>query len=166
MGIQNHNLQTAREIFYDIFPDIGELPIKGGWGTTKDDAVIIDKNDSIVQNKQHFNGVAVEYTFMEYDNYLYLITYRPVDERYSGIEYKVLKQSLIKDDVTKKVYDKINIEVTCYADNDWDELKQEWENNYDNPDFDKEAHEKKRNSKLRSLEREFWFEISSFYGEH
>ena len=155
--------RSAREIIFDIFPSIDELPIKGGWGWTQEDAVIIDKNDSIVNSSLPFNGVQIEHTFIEYSNYLHLITYRPLDDRYSGIRYKVLKQSLIHDEKQKKVYDRIDIELTCFTDKDWEELKEEWESNYDNPDFNKEAHSQKRDSKLRSMEMEYWFEISSFY---
>ena len=160
------DIQTAREIMFNVFPRIGELPIKGGWGRTKEDAVVIDKNDSIINQSQYFNGVEIEYIFMEYFNYLHLITYRPLNDSYSGIRYKVIKQKLIHDDKTKKIYDKITTEVSCFTDADWDELKEEWENNIDNPDFDIEVHDKKRDSKKRYLEIEFWFEISSFYAKN
>jgi len=154
--------KTAREVMYAIFPDIGELPIKGGWGLSKEDAVIIDKNDSIVNKLQPFNGLAIEYLFMEYLNYLDLITFKPLESCYSGIRYKLIKQELITDDDTCNIYDKMKIEVTCFTDKDWDELKNEWDNNHLDENFDEKAHDDKRNSKMMSIERTMWFEISSF----
>jgi len=158
--------KSNKELMCEIFPTLGKLPIKGGWGRSKEDAVIIDKNDSDVNKMQPFNGVSIEHTIMQYFNYLHLITFRPPDDRYSGIEYKVIEQNLIEDYKTEKMYDKILIEITCFSDKDWDELKSEWENNYYNPDFNQEEHQKKRNSKIQYLEKEYWFEISSFFGDY
>ena len=154
---------TARKTMFEIFPSIGELPIKGGWGLNKEDAVIIDKNDPIVNQSLPFNGVEIEYLFMEYFNYLDLITFKPLESRHSGIRYKLLDQQLVKGSDTSSVYDKIKIEVTCFLDKDWDELKDEWESDHLDKHFDMLAHEKKRDSRMLYLEREVWFEISSFF---
>jgi len=43
------SVETPRQIIFEDFKSIkGELPIKGGWGYTQDEAIIIDKNDPIV----------------------------------------------------------------------------------------------------------------------
>lgn len=158
---KDDKVYTPREVFHEVFPSLGVLPIKGGWGLSREEAVIIDKNDESVNQHQPFNGVAIEYTYIEYFNYLDLVTFKSEDERYSGIRYEKKKQELIQDE--QKIYDKLSVIVTCFTDNDWDELKQEYENNAHLPDFDEEAHNKKRDEKQLFLEREFWFEISSFY---
>ena len=41
--------ETPRQIIFENYKSLnGELPITGGWGYAKDDAVIIDKNDPVV----------------------------------------------------------------------------------------------------------------------
>ena len=53
-----------REVLHGIFKSIDEMPIRGAWGYTKDDAVIIDMNDPIVPQDIPFNGVGLEYIFV------------------------------------------------------------------------------------------------------
>ena len=60
-----HRYGTPREVMREVFSYLGELSIKGGWGYTKEDAVIIDKNDPVVEPGTLFNGVALEYIFIE-----------------------------------------------------------------------------------------------------
>ena len=57
--------QTPREIIESDFKSIGSIPIKGGWGYTKDDAVIIDKDDHSVPKDMPFNGIGIEKIFVE-----------------------------------------------------------------------------------------------------
>jgi hypothetical protein len=55
-----------REVFAahpEIFGD--PLPIRGGWGYSMDDPVIIDKDDPIVPKGRRFDGVGVEYAFVD-----------------------------------------------------------------------------------------------------
>jgi hypothetical protein len=58
--------ETPRKILADDFKSLGgELPIHGGWGYTKTDACIIDKNDPSVDPDFPFDGVGLEYIFVE-----------------------------------------------------------------------------------------------------
>jgi hypothetical protein len=149
-----------QDVMYDIFPSLGKLPISGGWGYTKEDAVIINKpNDGMP-----FNGISLEYTFSKYRTYLELITARDEDDRFSGIEFETLNQTLYKGE-NGKPYDMLLVKISALRDKDFEMLKEVWEQNYENDDFDKEAH-MKRDKELRiEFKREFWFEISSFYGQ-
>ncbi len=88
----------------------GDLPIKGGWGYTFDDAVIIDKNDSVVP-KVPFNGIGYENIFVEKRIYEELIIFRPENERYSGIKWNLLGQKLINRN--DRQYDVLTFEVTA-----------------------------------------------------
>ena len=134
---------NPREVMKGVYSNIPEFPIHGGWGYSKEDAVIIDKNDSIVnQQLPFFDGVSYEYTFLEYRNYLELIISRPDDDKYSMIRYQLLHQELVTDD------------------DNYYELKDEWENNSMNDNVDVEKHE----AKTIRFEREGWFEVSSFFG--
>jgi len=163
-----HRYGTPREVMCDVFSYLGELPIKGGWGYTKDDAVIIDKNDPVVEPGILFNGVALEYTFIEHRNYLELITFRPEGDRYAGIEYKRKRQELHSDQEKGLKYDRILYEITCFHAGDYEALKREWETVMRTNDktFDIAEHMKKREALMVRFEREAWFEISSFYGQY
>jgi hypothetical protein len=57
--------ETPREILEHHNPSMGSIPILGGWGYTQDDCVIINKNDSSVNQSMPFFGVALEYLFVE-----------------------------------------------------------------------------------------------------
>jgi len=157
--------QSPREVLGACFKSLnGGLPIHGGWGYTQNDACIIDKNDQLVNNEMPFDGVAVEYAFVEKRIYIEMIILRPDGEKFSGIEWKLLSQNVISQ--SDRSFDRMVFEITAFKDDDWDALKMEYEgvHGYGHPDFDLELHNKKRYEKAISLTREFWFDITSFYG--
>jgi len=156
--------ESPRVILATHFKSIGELPIRGGWGYTLDDAVIIDRNDPIVQKGIPFNGIGIEYVFVEKRIYEELIIFCREDDRHSGIKWEQLRQSLHEYD--GKMYDKLTYEVTALPDKDWNELKAEWEgpNGHGSSNFDNDAHVKKRFSRTVRYIAEYWFDITSFYG--
>ncbi len=158
--------RTPREILAADFPSLeGGLPISGGWGFSKADACIIEKNDPLVDPSMPFHGVGIEHVFVEKRIYEELIIRRKEDERFSGISWELQMQKLIHDD--GRIFDMLEFEVSAYHDIDWEELKAEFEGEmgYGHPDFDIEVHEKKRQEKMVTFTREFWFDISSFYGQ-
>ena len=58
--------ETPRQIISEDYKSLnGELPLGGGWGYTKDDAVIIDKNDPVVPEGLPFDGVGIEYILLK-----------------------------------------------------------------------------------------------------
>ena len=156
--------QSARQIISDHFKSLkGELPIYGGWGYTKEEAVVIDKNDSTVTPGMPFDGVGIQYIFVEKRIYEELIIFRSKNDKYAGIRWNLVKQSVISDD--GKDYDHLIFNVTAFKDSDWDELKNEWESNngfYNNPEKQK-IHEQKRDSKMIKYTTDYWFDITSFY---
>lgn len=156
--------ETPRQLFVDIFKSIPELPIHGGWGYSLEDAVIIDKSDPIVSQGLPFDGVGIEYIFVEKRIYCELIVYRPKDDRYSGIQWKPILQKLMEIGVRK--YDVLTFDVTALSDKNWEILKAEWEgpNGYCSPDFNKEEHFKRREALSIHYVAEYWFDITSFYG--
>jgi hypothetical protein len=147
-----------------IGPDI---PVRGGWGYSAEDACIIDKNDAIIDpdDPMPFYGVGFEKIFVERRIYMELITFRPEAERHSGIKWKMLRQSLAHHE--GKPHDHLEYQVTAHEDKDWNALKEEWEGpeGFVHPDFDQEEHLKRRKASMKTFEMEFWFEISSFYGQ-
>lgn len=118
--------ESPREILAADFKSLGaELHTRGGWGYTREDAVIIDKNDQVVPKGMPFDGVGHEYVFVEKRIYEELIIFRPKDDCFSGIEWKLLEQNLVSHDA--RSYDILNFEVTGIPDKDWQKLKREWE---------------------------------------
>ena len=142
-----------------------QLPIRGGWGYSQEDACIIDKYDPLVDPSCPFNGVKVEYGFIEKRIYEEMIIFRPDGEKFSGIEWNLLKQSTLHAE--ERTFDKLIFEITAFSDNDWAELKADFEkaNGNGHFDFDADAHEKKRQDKILRFTSEFWFDITTFYGQ-
>lgn len=156
--------ESPRDILTADFKSLGEIPIKGGWGYTLDDAVVIDKSDSVVPKGIPFDGVGLEYIFVEKRIYEELIIFRPENDRYSGIKWNLLEQKSTSHN--EKKYDVLKFEVTALPDKDWEELKAEWsgQNGYDSPGFDSVEHMKKRDLRTIRYVAEYWFDITSFYG--
>ena len=159
--------ETPRQIIFEDFKKSinGELPITGGWGYTKEDAVIIDKNDPTVPAGVPFNGVSIEYIFVEKRIYEELIIFRASDAKYAGIKWNLLEQKL--ESHNERHYDILIYEVTAFSDSDWNKLKDEWESNnfFKNSKAGLLSHEKKRASKMISYTTEYWFDITSFFGK-
>lgn len=143
----------------------GRLPIRGGWGYSQVDACIIDKSDPTVDSSLPFDGVSLEYVFVEKRIYEELIIFRPQGEKFSGISWNLVEQNLTFD--SGRYFDRLVFDIIAFRDNDWEELKSEFEGpqGYGHPRFDLEAHEKWRHDKMVRLTREFWFDITSFYAE-
>jgi hypothetical protein len=154
-----------RTVIYDCFKSIGrELPIAGGWGRSKDDAIIIDKNDSAIIDGLPFDGVGMEYLIVEKLIYIELIIARPPEDRFSGIKWKLEKQELFTDD--NRTYDHLNFTITAHSDRDFAVLKAAYTKHSESADFDYESHVKKHNDLLQHYNRDFWFDITSFYGRN
>jgi hypothetical protein len=157
--------ESPRQVLAEDFKSLrGGLPIRGGWGYTKEDACIIEKDDPLVDPGLPFNGVKIEYTFVEKRIYEELIIFRLEGEKFSGISWELQSQRQINED--GRSFDKLVFDITAFRDDDWEELKAEFEggNGFNNPDFDEQAHERKRQEKMIRLTRDFWFDITSFFG--
>jgi hypothetical protein len=143
-----------------------ELPISGGWGYSMDDACIINKFDPLVDPSLPFNGVGLEYIFVEKRIYAEMITFRPEGERFFGIKWNLQMQGLCRGKGGKS-YDKLVFEITALQEKDREELKAEFEGpqGYVHPEFDFDAHMKKYQERTVRFTREFWFDITSFFGK-
>lgn len=158
--------ESPREILAADFKSLrGVLPIRGGWGYSQEDACIIDKNDPLVDPSVPFDGVGLEYVFVEKRIYEEMIIFRPDGEKFSGIRWNLQQQSTFREGWM--VFDKLVFEITAFPHKDWEELKAEFEGpqGYGHPEFNDEAHERKRQEKMVRLTREYWFNITSFYGQ-
>ncbi|MCL4556536.1 MAG: hypothetical protein M1572_06590 [Gammaproteobacteria bacterium] len=158
--------RSPRIVLAQMFKSLnGELPIHGGWGYSQQDACIIDQDDPAASNQLVFDGLAIENVFVEKRIYLEFIVARPENQKFSGIEWKKKFQQLIQDD--DRYYDHLTYHVSAFSDADFAELKAEFEGpeGISHPNFDMAAHELKRREKMQHFEREYWFDITSFYGK-
>lgn len=157
--------KSFRDIITADFESMSEPPIQGGCGYTLEDAIIIDINDPIVTKGMPFECVRLEYMLVEKRTYEELIIFRQDNDRYSGMSWHLLDQRLLRHN--GRNYDKHIWEVMALPDKDWFELKEEWEgpNGFGTPEFDVDAHNRKRDSKSIRYITEYWFDITSLYGD-
>jgi len=152
--------ESPRQIIFEDFKI--DLPITGYWGYDIESACIIDKNDSIVSQEIPFNGVAIEYVFVEKRIYEEMIIFRGDDEKYSGIRWELDKQELLLID--EKHYDKLIFNVVGFTDNIWDELTNRFEEIQKSGQLELISElDAYRESKALRFVREFYFDITSFY---
>ena len=142
-----------------------DFPISGGWGYGSGDCVVIDKNDPVVPKGLPFDGVSIEYDFFLKRCYAELIIFRHPRDRFSGIEYDLIRQNLKEIDGRK--FDVLKCKVTALLDRDWEALKHDWESNdgYKDDEEGREKHLEERHLRTCSYETECWFDITSFYGQ-
>jgi len=156
--------ESPKEILETDFPRLGKLPIRGGWGYNQATACIIDKNDRSVEPGVPFDGVSFEYLFAEYRIYEELIIFQPVGHKFAGIRKNLTEQKTLK--FADRHFDVLKFEVTAFREKDYERLKSIYEGpkGIQSSSFDDEAHQALHNSLLRSGFREYYFDITSFFG--
>lgn len=154
--------ESPRQIIFEDFKI--DLPISGGWGYDFESACVIDKNDSTVSQVIPFNGVSIEYVFVEKRIYEEMIIFREAHEKYSGIRWELEKQELLFQN--DKPYDKLIFNVVGFTDEVWDELTSRFEELKNNGKLDLLPElDAYRESKAYKFVREYYFDITSFYGQ-
>ena len=157
---------SPHRVLTTVYKSYPELPIRGGWGYSKEDAVIIDRMHPAAANFHPFNGVEIEYIFVKLRMYEELIGMAPLGQQHSGCRYSTREQQLM-DGEAGKLYDVLICDLTALPDDVFEELKAIWEgpDGFRSPSFDVEAHQHKHELATVHYVREYWFEISSFFGE-
>ena len=142
-----------------------DLPISGGWGYGVNDCVVIDKEDPAAQTGLPFDLLGVENVFVEKRIYAELIVFRPRNDRFSGISWNRTEQSL--RDIDGRAFDVLKYQVTAFTDRDWEFLRLDWEQNdaYLSDEAGKVRHAEERSLRECYYNTEFWFDISSPFGE-
>lgn len=153
-----HTRIPAVEVLKMDFPD-HDWNISGGWGYTRETAVIIEED-------RYPTGLSMETMFVHYRTYEELIVFQEKDRRFSGIEWKMMRQALYGGP-EERHYDFIEYLVTAFADSDWEMLKNDWDlhNGYFGDQEGLAAHEALRRSKQIGFLTACWFDISRFYGK-
>ena len=153
--------EPPRQIIFEDFKI--DLPIKGGWGYDFNSACIIDKTDPIVNKGMPFDGVGIEYIFVEKRIYEEMIIFRKSDEKYAGIRWDLDNQELLFNN--DKPYDKLVFNIIGFSDAVWDELTSRFEEIQKGGKLELiDELNAYRESKAHRLTKEFYFDISSFYG--
>ncbi|SDE56381.1 hypothetical protein [Desulfuromonas thiophila] len=146
---------SPRETWNNKFIPEPDLPIRGGWGYTREDACIIDKNDAIVDSSEEFDGIGVEYDFVENRNQSEITE---SDYWFRDHQYQLISQRLLGID--DQYYDHLIFEITIIGPaksiEDEKQIKSLNEENQTVIQVDS------RENPIY-YRREFWFDITSFF---
>jgi hypothetical protein len=161
IDVETRNQYNFRQILIEDFKSLnGYVPIKGGWGYTLDDLIIIEKKDEVVNNQIPFDFVGLEYVLVEKRIYEELIIFKGEGDKYSELSWDLQFQKLLN--VDGKTIDHLNFKVTCYKDESIPFLKE---------DFKKilagkntvEQYKNYKDSLQLFYFTDYYFDISSFY---
>ena len=133
-----------------------DVPISGGWGYTREDAIIIASLKTFV---------SLEYFLVGKRIYEELIIFRKKGTGYAGIKWNRRKQFLRHQD--GKDYDCLEVDVTCHKEADWLALKEEYESNNcfeGNPGL-KKVHFERHESLKHYYKTWYWFDITQCFGK-
>ena len=155
---------APREILRQHFPrTANQCCFKGGWGYDAGDAVEVLEFDPEINPDEKFDGVSLEYAFIDKRIREELIFSRPEGERFEQISHQSLGQELHELDGVP--HDFIEVEVTAYPEKEWNELKADWEahDGYKNDPKGREANLKRKEAIKITYRTEFWFNIENFF---
>ena len=155
---------APREILRQHFPrTANQCCFKGGWGYDSGDAVEVFEFDPEINPDEKFDGVSLEYAFIDKRIREELIFSRPEGERFEQISHQVQGQELHELDGVP--HDFIEVEVTAYPEKEWNELKADWEahDGYENDPEGREANLKRKEAVKITYRTEFWFNIKDFF---
>ena len=160
--MMNLNLNTRESPRQIIFEDYKiDLPISGGWGYDIESACIIDKNNPTVDKTIPFDGISIEYVFVEKRIYEEMIIFRGTSDKFWGIRWDLEEQRLIK--VDNRSYDILIFDVVGFSEEIWNELTSRFDAIKANEQWDlMEDLNAYRESKAFKFKREFYFDVTSF----
>ena len=154
--------ESPRQIILEDFKI--DLPISGYWGYNLESACVIDKNDPTVSQGMPFDGIGIEHIFVEKRIYEEMIIFRDDHEKYAGIRWDRQAQQLLIEG--NKTYDKLTFNIIGFSDQVWDELIRRFEEIQKSGKVELMTElDAYRESKAYRLTREFYFDITSFYGQ-
>lgn len=155
---------APREILQQHFPrTANQCNFSGGWGYDAEHATVVKEFDSEINPDEKFDGVSLEYAFIDKRIREELIFSRSEGERYEELNYNTIQQSLHR--INGVPYDHILVEVTAYPEREWNELKNDWESHdcyKDDPDGRKRNLDRKEACKI-TYQTEYYFNISDFF---
>ena len=152
----------ARQVLAEDLPrDCANLPITGGWGYTRQQAIVFVRDQ--FPNPSSPNFVSLEYLIAMKIAYEELIICRSKNDRFSEIRMTPTRQQLINDG--ERCFDCLDFDISCWHDWHWYQLKHEFEEQ-DIPNRTKEeqqAHFTKKAEAMIVYKRQFWFDITDVH---
>ena len=152
-----------RTILQQHFPrTANQCNFSGGWGYDVEHATIVKEFDPEINPNEKFDGVSLEYAFIDKRIREELIFNRPEGQRFEELDCNTIDHFLHRIDGVP--YDYIKVEVTAFPEHEWNELKEDWESHdcYKNdPEGRKRNLDRKEACKV-TYQAEYWFNISDF----
>ena len=155
---------SPREILREHFPRTADqCNFSGGWGYDAEHAVIVKEFDPEINPDDKFDGVSLEYAFIDKRIREELIFSRPEGERFEEFDSCTIEQRLM--DINGVPHDYILVEVTAYPEKEWNELKADWENHdcYKDDPEGREANLARKEACKITYQAEYYFNISDFF---
>ncbi|MBE6370521.1 MAG: hypothetical protein E7055_00410 [Lentisphaerae bacterium] len=159
-----NDFPAPRKILRQHFPRTADqCCFKGGWGYDAGNAVEVLEFDPEINPKEKFDGVSLEYAFIDKRIREELIFSRRAGERFAGLGHKVIEQKLCR--LNGVPYDFIKVQVIAYPEKEWNELKADWEahDSYKNDPKGREANLKRKEAVKITYQTVFWFNIKNFF---
>ena len=153
-----------REILREHFPRTADqCNFSGGWGYDADHATIVKEFDPEINPDEKFDGVSLEYAFIDKRIREELIFSRPEGERFEEFDSCTIEQRLM--DINGVPHDYILVEVTAYPEKEWNELKADWESHdyYKDDPEGREANLARKEASKITYQAEYYFNISDFF---
>ena len=153
-----------REILREHFPrTANQCNFSGGWGYDADHATIVKEFDPEINPDEKFDGVSLEYAFIDKRIREELIFSRPEGERFEEFDSCTIEQRLM--DIEGVPHDYILVEVTAYPEQEWNELKADWESHdcYKDDPEGREANLARKEACKITYQAEYYFNISDFF---
>ena len=153
-----------RKILREHFPrTANQCNFSGGWGYDADHATIVKEFDPEINPDDKFDGVSLEYAFIDKRIWEELIFSRPAGERFEEFDYTTVEQRLM--DINGVSHDYILVEVTAYPEKEWNELKADWESHdfYKDDPEGREANLARKEACKITYQTEYFFNISDFF---
>ena len=159
-----NNYPAPRKILRQHFPrTANQCCFKGGWGYDAGSAVEVLEFDPEINPKEKFDGVSLEYAFIDKRIREELIFSRPKGKRFAEVGHKVIRQEL--RNLNGVPHDFIKVQVIAYPEKEWNELKADWKahDGYKNDPKGREANLKRKEAVKITYETVFWFNIKNFF---
>ena len=158
------NYPAPREILREHCPrTANQCHMSGDWGYDAEHAVIVKEFDPEINPDEKFDGVSLEYAFIDKRIREELIFSRPEGERFEEFDSCIIEQRLMN--INGVPHDYILVEVTAYPEKEWNELKADWESHdfYKDDPEGREANLARKEACKITYQAEYYFNISDFY---
>lgn len=155
---------APRDVLRQHFPRTAKQCLfRGGWGYSIDDAVEVLEFDPEINPDEKFDGVSLEYAFIDKRIREELIFSRPEGERFEEFDSCTIEQRLM--DIEGVPHDYILVEVTAYPEQEWNELKADWESHdcYKDDPVGRERNLARKEACKITYQAEYYFNISDFF---